>query len=60
MADVPTLSGCRRYAAWTNASVDTNVKAGAEKSSSDKSSSDKSSSDKSIGDKAASDKSANK
>jgi hypothetical protein len=55
MADVPTLSGCRRYAAWTNASVDTNAKAGAEKSSSDKSSSDKS-----IGDKAASDKSANK
>lgn len=50
MADVPTLSGCRRYAAWTNASVDNNAKAGAEKSSSDKSS----------GDKAASDKSANR
>ena len=42
MADVPTLSGCRRYAAWTNASTEANDKSGTDKSSSDKAASDKS------------------
>jgi hypothetical protein len=32
MADVPTLSGCRRYAAWTNAGIEASDKASSDKS----------------------------
>ncbi|MBP9091654.1 hypothetical protein KBI23_11530 [bacterium] len=37
MADVPSLSGCRRYAAWTNTSIEASEKASSGKAGSDKS-----------------------
>lgn len=60
MADVPTLSGCRRYAAWTNASIDSSDKTSNDKTGTNKTSTDKTSTDKTSTDKVNSDKSASK